>query len=70
MEGVGFPPAGHRKRTVLAAGTASSFFSILSGRVQKGTPEKGKAKLNRPISAAEAISWRADAFEEALACAE
>lgn len=34
MEGVGLPAAGQRKRTVLAAGTASSFLSIRSGRVQ------------------------------------
>ena len=34
MDGAGLPAAGQRKRTVLAAGTASSFLSIRSGRVQ------------------------------------
>lgn len=36
MVGVGLPAAGQRNFTVLAAGTANSFFSIRSGRVQYG----------------------------------
>lgn len=36
--GVGFPPAGQRNLTVLAAGTACSRFSIFSVLVQYGAP--------------------------------
>lgn len=36
ISGLGFPPAAHRNFTVLAAGTACSFFSIFSGEVQYG----------------------------------
>lgn len=40
--GIGFPTAAHRNFTVLAAGTAWSFFSIFSGEVQRGAPKDKK----------------------------
>lgn len=42
MVGVGFPDAAQRNFTVLAAGTAKSFFSIRSGRVQYGASDYKK----------------------------
>lgn len=43
ISGLGFPPVAHRNFTVLAAGTACSFFSIFSGEVQYGATA-GKKK--------------------------
>lgn len=52
MVGVGFPAAAQRNFTVLAAGTANSFFSIRSGRVQYGASDWKKphvfVKKNKP----------------------
>ncbi len=45
ISGLGFPPVAHRNFTVLAAGTACSFFSIFSGEVQYGATAGKKKQL-------------------------
>lgn len=45
ISGLGFPATAHRNFTVLAAGTACSFFSIFSGEVQYGATAGKKKQL-------------------------
>ena len=44
--GSGLPPAAQRNLTVLAAGTACSFFSIFADEIQYGAPKAKEKRMS------------------------